>query len=329
MREKIMRQLLSEYATERAAALASANDRFAEVADRVPEVAQMQWRISRAYLETALQANQSNMDEETKQKTAKERILSIQREVKQALKQAGYPEDYLAIQYKCPICQDTGYVGEPVHTPCVCMQRRFQQRLAEQSGMQRVEGHTFAQFDLARFPEQARSNPECRQRDLMQKARDFCLRYAQEFPNSRRKNLIFLGESGLGKTFLMDCVANEVLRREFVVLRLTAFRFNEIARRYHRGQDEGNELELLMQVDLLCIDDLGSEPMFENITVEYLLALLNERQERGKATLIASNLSPTELQQRYTERVTSRLLDTNAAALIRLQGDDIRLYSEK
>ena len=77
--------------------------------------------------------------------------------------------------------------------------------------------------------------------------------------------------------------------------------------------------------ELLLIDDLGTEPMLENITVEYLFTLLNERRSGRLPTLIATNLTPRELQARYTERIFSRMVDRSDTELLHFIGQDVRL----
>ena len=52
--------------------------------------------------------------------------------------------------------------------------------------------------------------------------------------------------------------------------------------------------------------------------------LINERQLRGKGTVISTNLNVEELRRRYTERITSRLLDGKQCMLLQFLGDDVR-----
>ena len=52
--------------------------------------------------------------------------------------------------------------------------------------------------------------------------------------------------------------------------------------------------------------------------------LINGRQLRGKGTVISTNLNVEELRRRYTERITSRLLDGKQCMLLQFLGDDVR-----
>ena len=139
-------------------------------------------------------------------------------------------------------------------------------------------------------------------------------------------NLLLSGSGGLGKTFLLNCVFERVISRGFSAVRITAFRMLEAMRRQCFGAADGDvSFDQLLEAPLLLVDDLGSEPMMKNITVEYLFTLLNERMAAGRRTVIATNLSPVQLKERYGERVASRLLDRSKGLLIQLEGKDLRL----
>ena len=140
-----------------------------------------------------------------------------------------------------------------------------------------------------------------------------------------RPNLLLYGPGGVGKTFLLNCVFARLLERGFSGVRITAYRMHETMRLKHIGApEEAQGFEELIQTPILVIDDLGTEPMLRNITVEYLFTLLNERCAAGRATLIATNLSPAELKERYGERVASRLLDRSRCVTVRMAGADLR-----
>ena len=79
-----------------------------------------------------------------------------------------------------------------------------------------------------------------------------------------------------------------------------------------------------MDIPVLMLDDLGSEPLMQNITVEQLFHLINERQLRGLSTVISTNLTLKELRERYTERIVSRLNDPQNCEIIILEGQDLR-----
>ena len=66
-------------------------------------------------------------------------------------------------------------------------------------------------------------------------------------------------------------------------------------------------IERYFECDLLIIDDLGTE-MINQFSVSTLYNLLNDRLSRRKPTVVSTNLSKDEIQKKYTDRITSRML---------------------
>jgi len=227
--------------------------------------------------------------------------------------------DALEPRYRCPVCRDTGYVGEAPARFCECFELRLRMRQHEDGSMAGLGEQNFERFDPAIAPE------DDGQRDRLVKARNLCQRYADSFPDTEYRNLLLTGTGGLGKTFLLNCIYERVTARGFSAVRVTAFRMFEAMRQQHVGNDESFDgFSSLIEVPLLLIDDLGTEPMMRNITIEYLFTLLNERTAAKRHTVVATNLTPTQLWERYGERVASRLLDRNLCAAVQFKGKDLR-----
>ena len=249
------------------------------------------------------------------------------RKIAALLSEKGYPSDYLAPVCLCPLCGDTGYVYEgPVQRRCKCFQAAYQKALSE-SGQGSREQASFARFDENRFPDAPMPGTDMSQRKYMRIVRDRCAQYAAEVPDGPVKTLLLHGGSGLGKTFLLGCVEATVRERGVDALYTTAYDLLDALRNafFSRASDS---IQVYFEVPLLLIDDLGMEPLMENITVEQIYNLLNTRLLRGLHTAVSTNLSWEELRARYTERVSSRLLDTRTGMAIFLQGKDIRLTRE-
>ena len=253
-----------------------------------------------------------------------------------ALLQAkGYPVDYLAPVCNCPLCGDTGFIYEnSVRKQCECLKKAYQQALAQADGNE-GENQTFAAFDPMRFPDAPLPGTgvtqreymmavrdkfpdaplpgtDVTQREYMNVVRDKCRRFAANAGSGPIKTLLLHGGSGLGKTFLLNCVGHEA-QDLLMDLKNAYFSRNEEA------------AEAYFDAELLLIDDLGMEPLMENITVEQIYNLLSSREKRGLYTVITTNLSRDELKKRYTERMTSRLLDPRTGMAIAFLGQDIRL----
>ena len=207
------------------------------------------------------------------------KMEEISRGIREGLAAENYPADYLSPVYTCPLCRDTGYVGDRVREKCGCVRKRYQAKLRQAIGLAENSRETFEHFDPGVFPDRKAAGEALSQRETMVRIRRACESWADAFPDSVPKNLVLSGKSGLGKTFLLHAMANRLIERDRNVLLLSAHRFLEIARRSYYEND--GQLEDLISTEALMLDDLGSEPMMQNVTVEQLFNLINERQRRN------------------------------------------------
>ena len=120
-----------------------------------------------------------------------------------------------------------------------------------------------------------------------------------------------MGKTGTGKTFLASCVADALVKKDKSVMFVSAFDLNVRLLKHHTSFDNErlSHIEPLIDCDMLVIDDLGSESIYKNVTVELFYHVINERYNRGKSTLITTNLTLDEMTSRYGERTCSRLFD--------------------
>ena len=250
-----------------------------------------------------------------------ERMAQYNRQIAQKLAEAKLPQDYLQPVYTCPVCRDEGYLYDPSRRMCDCFRQEFNRRLLAESGVG-SNAPSFEDFDETLFSD------ECDERGLSQRKaalliRDVCTAYADQFPQTAARDLLLMGKSGLGKTFMLQCIARRVSERGHLPVYASAYRLFETARRAYMENDS-DIMASFLNADLLLIDDLGTEPLMNNVTVTQLFNLLNERQMAGRHTVISTNLSMSELQERYTERVTSRFLDAASCRRLMFIGADIR-----
>ena len=252
-----------------------------------------------------------------------DRMEEVSGQIRSKLTEKGYPADYLTPVYRCSICKDTGRTGDLVREPCACLKKAYQQKLRERIGLDSGRNETFANFDLNVFPEEKIQGQNFSQRDLMQLHLATCRKWADEYPDSPYRDLVLTGSTGLGKTFLLHAMAERLIERDINVLLISAYRMLEILRKSYYENDQGSSE--LMEADVLMIDDLGSEPLMQNVTVEQLFYVLNERQNRNLATVISTNLDMAKFRERYTERIASRLRDSRCCKVLNLLGKDIRI----
>lgn len=284
--------------------------RIAEVYERVPEIRELDESRGATALEIVRSGDLTNItDAFAKIRSEKERLL----------REAGFPADYMEIRYRCPDCKDTGYSDG---RKCHCLLARENRVLYAQSNLEKIlEKENFGTLDESLY-----SKPE-----HMKKVVTYCRRYVSEYGSDKstlKKNVLFTGSTGTGKTFLCNCIAKELMEKNISVIYLSAIELFDVmaqARVQHTDDVMINELyERIFECDVLVIDDLGSE-LTNSLTNSNLFYLLNGRLLSGRATLISTNLNIDELRDEYTERVTSRII--SAYDIIPVRGDDIRLHN--
>ena len=320
-RSEHIRALQEEYAAQRARNEREQQARLDNACALEPEIARL--RAQSAEVAFAAMRSILNQDSTARRQAVaqemKEQGKAINAQIRALLVRSGLPEDELEPRYRCPICRDTGYVGDAPARFCECFEQRLRLRQHEDGSMARVGEQNFERFDPSVAPDVDG------QRERLIKCRNLCECYADQFPNTEKQNLLLTGGGGLGKTFLLNCIFERVTARGYSAVRVTAFRLFEAMRQQHVGNDPKYDgFSSLVEVPLLLIDDLGTEPVMRNITVEYLFTLLNERNAAKRHTVIATNLSPIELKERYGERVTSRMIDRNLCGAVLFKGKDLR-----
>ena len=248
---------------------------------------------------------------ELKTKYTKTRI-----KLKKLLQSLGMNESDFEAKYDCALCKDTGYIDGQ---KCSCLKSKINEKLIALSGLELTKLYTFDDYD-ERIP----TDPK--HKELLGKVKELLLSYVNNFPKNTRCNFIITGPTGVGKTFALECMTSEILKKGYTANFLTAFQLNSQFLKYHTCFDANKQsyLNLLLDPDLLVIDDLGTEPMLNNVTNEYLYLVLSERMLKQKATIISTNLDLNNLLDRYKERIFSRLTDKTKSILIKLDGDDLR-----
>lgn len=229
---------------------------------------------------------------------------ALQRERTLLLDRIGLKESDLTVRYACPHCSDTGFLADG--TACNCYRKLVTKLKLEELGISAAPFHRFSEANPAYLPKT-----------------DYKAKFCDTFP-SEKQILLFGGKTGTGKTYLASCIAGELEANGFSVIFLSSFSLNRYFMQCFEAENYRG-LFRLMDSDLLVIDDLGAEPIYKKITVEYLKNVLDERIARKHCTIITTNLSQAELTQRYTERISSRLFDASLAHCnFRFTGDDLR-----
>ena len=286
---------------------------------RVPRLREIdrQLRITMAMAAQAVFS--SGGDVAAAMEEAKNRNLALQRE-REALVSMYFEEGYLDDSPICDRCGGSGYVGS---TMCECLAELCRQEQKKELTFLNVGRETFDQFRLDYYPDRIDPKFGVNVRTVMEKTFQTCRRYAYGF-TERSGNLLFSGDTGLGKTFLSACIARTVADRGFsVVYESAGHLFAKLERAKFSGDEQAREeVKNYNECDLLIVDDLGTE-MPGQFTTAALYALVNDRLLAGKAMIISTNLNTEDLARRYSSQIASRLRGnfTRVAFL----GDDIRV----
>lgn len=249
-------------------------------------------------------------------------MVLMNRRIQELLREGGLPEDALEPVYTCAACKDEGYIYDPSRRMCACMRQELNRRMLGELGLG-AAGNTFENFDESLFSDEVPEGDKLSQRQRAVMARNTCLAWADAFPDTATPNILLSGKSGLGKTYLLHAIAHRLVERDLMPVYTSAYHLLEVARKAYFDNDS-EKLAEMMNTPILLIDDLGTEPMLQNITIEQLFNLINERQLKCRHTVISTNLTMAEFKERYTERISSRLLDESSWRRLVLTGSDVR-----
>lgn len=327
--------IMREYENIRANNRAAQVRRIEEVYEKIPEMKELNnstgsVAVSR-YKESLKSGTLSINDLKTD-------IDSIKNKKEELLCSAGFPKDYMEITYDCKDCKDTGYIDGK---KCHCLQLKIRKLLYAQSNLENIlskenfENFSFDYYDNKTIlPGQNMTNAA-----YMEGVKRFCEKFADKYfkingsknivdtasEENDRRNIIFSGNTGVGKTYLSNCIAKVLLDRYYSVIYLSAKELFEALVKVKLEKSEDQKYLLLIEEvyesDMLIIDDLGTE-LSNHFTTTEFFHIINRRVNTEKSTIISTNLSLDEMRDIYSERVTSRI--RKSFMYIRLFGNDIR-----
>ncbi len=220
------------------------------------------------------------------------------------------------IVYDCDACKDTGYINGKI---CDCIHSAAKKiRLNDLSASLPLDQCRFENFDLNYYLPKADDGTAPRK--YMTSVFKLCREYVINFNPKTSKSLLFMGDTGLGKTHLTLAITYELLNRGFDVIYGAAYNLFSDMETEHFSVHTNNKYNSAIDCDLLVIDDLGGE--FVSPYIQSLLYnIINTRDLANKPTIINTNLSMGEIANKYTPRVASRLLNYSNVDFI---GSDIR-----
>ncbi len=316
---KLHAKVMARYAQLQKDAEDSQRKRREEVYRRIPRILSLEAEMSRNSLNTARVFLKDLKDPEAEIRRLKNENLDLHQEKMELLVSHGFPMDYMDIRHRCPSCSDTGYVNG---RRCSCYDRHLADIVYEESDFhEMLTDCSFLTFDGSLFDDRA-VHPEYQKtvRQNMEANLRLAKGYVEKF-SGHSENLYLYGPSGTGKTFLAIAMARALLDEGNLVVYRTASQLmddiKEIKFRDNRELDS-----LLMESDLLILDDLGTE-MTSDLAKTEIFNLVNRRLIRKKKMIISSNLKLENIRDKYSERLSSRLMGD--FILVPFFGDDLRV----
>lgn len=242
------------------------------------------------------------------------------------LESLGYPKDYLEPLYTCTDCQDTGYVN---NKKCHCFQKAAIDMLYTSSNLKEIlQIENFDHYTYQFYSEDFEDTSTGLTALSAAKRAYTQAKYFVDSFDTEFNNLLLYGDTGVGKTFISNCIAKELMDTSHSVIYFSSFQlFDALAKStFDPGSEYDDTVQYIFDCDLLIIDDLGTE-LTNSFVSSQLFLCVNERLLRRRSTIISTNLSIDRLVDTYSERTFSRI--SSNYTMLKLIGDDIRLKKKR
>ncbi len=302
---------LQEVKTARHIALEKADALRIELLNTHPELA----RLEKELISLSQKKMQATLHSPHNLPDLQKEYDSLKEKQKTYLTAIGLDESAFEPAFLCKVCEDTGTTENGT---CECVKKRANEKMLGQLCDQfPIDDFSFDTFSFEYY-----------KGDELKKIKDIfnaCKFYAETF-SKKSKSLYLLGDTGLGKTHLTFAMAKEIVKKGYSVIYCTAQTMISALEKEHFGNAQEPLQEYYLNCDLLILDDLGTEYL-SNVAQSELYNVINHRILLALPTIINSNLSPTQLEERYGERLVSRICGCYQS--LHFYGDDIRIKKLK
>jgi DNA replication protein DnaC len=324
----VIRQIEKQYELKKSFAEKQFENKKREIYAANPELAEIDESIHK--LGIAMSKAILSGDKEAKEILIKEleaKVTILKKEKNDVIRKLNVE---LKPIYSCERCQDTGYIFSTSSGSemCSCFKQQLINEAYNKSNLINLKKETFDKFNISLYSEcidEEKYGASISPKENAEMIKKIALEFVENFADPEEKNLLFSGTSGLGKTFLSSCIANEILKKGYTVLYETAPVLMDIIfeYKYNKPESSSETYKNLFNVNLLIIDDLGAENV-SNAKFSELFTILNSRLLKPNTkTIISTNLTLQELFYTYGDRILSRIIGNYNACMF--FGDDIRL----
>ena len=315
--QEVMNRARARLAEARADRESENREHLQQAYRKVPRLLEIDRQLRLTMAKAAQAAFVQGGDVQEMMQEARRENLLLQQE-RAELAALYFEEGYLDDSPICDRCGGLGYVGSAM---CECLAELCRQEQKKELTFLNVGKESFEQFRLDYYPE------ENNIRRIMERTFQACRRYAYSF-SEKSANLLFSGDTGLGKTFLSACIARTVADSGYSVMYESAGHLFANLERAKFANDETarKEADKYTACDLLIVDDLGTE-MPGTFVTSALYTLINDRMLAGKPTIISTNLNTEDFAHRYSPQIASRL--RGGYTRIPFVGEDIRIVKAR
>ena len=290
---------------------------------RVPRIQEIDIQLRRTMAQAAQAAFLQGGDGRELLEKARLENLELQQE-RAILAMENFEEGYLDDSPICDKCGGSGYIGSNM---CECLTELCRQEQKKEVSVLSGSREAFNQFRLDYYPDRIDPKYGASPRTIMERNLKICRTYALTFAPSAG-NLLFVGGTGLGKTFLSACIARAVADRGYsVVYESAGHLFGKLEQaKFSPSEEARREAARFTDCDLLVLDDLGTEMPGQFVTAAFY-TLLNDRILAGKPMVISTNLNIDEAARRYSPQIASRLQGSFQG--LTFVGEDIRILKNR
>lgn len=331
MQSEAYKKVERDFSVKRQHAQSDARRFKKNVYDDNPKLAEIEDKINKISIKSIKSRIFSDdLSRQIEQDKLTSQLERLNKQFEEQLSLIGLSRKDFEPKYECQKCNDTGFVGNKM---CSCFNQQLINESFKQSNMLKVKDENFSTFDFGYYSssnDKEKYGIEKSPLENIDAIRKLAYNFLHSLEDPAQKNLLFTGSTGLGKTFLANCVASETIKQGKSVIYQTApillDKMVDYKFKFNKTDSEREEYDKIFDVDLLIIDDLGTEAM-NSAKFSELFNILNTRLLKNKKILISTNLTPQEIKREYEERIFSRFVGD--FIICRFVGEDIRLLKKK
>ncbi len=296
---------------------------LAQAYAQVPRIREIDIQLRHTMAKAAQAAFRQGSDGRAEMDAVRMENLKLQRE-RARLAAEYFEEGFLDDSPVCDSCGGSGYVGTNM---CECLRELCRQEQKKEISILTGSKDSFSQFRLDYYSDRPDPKIGVSPRTIMEEVLRTCRSYAVTF-SQKSGNLLFIGGTGLGKTYLSACIARMVADRgNSVVYETAGHLFGKLEQaKFSPSEESRREAAKFTDCDLLIVDDLGTEMPGQFVTAA-LYSLLNDRMLEGKPMVISTNLNVDEMARRYSPQIASRL--HGGFTRLTFVGEDIRIQKSR